>query len=119
MSYWLAATLQSEREAAGISRDLMALSLGVGRRTIDRLEAGSPALPPNLHLYMAGYAHVLGIDDGRELWRRALANWDANGKPPQFKPEGSAALVARAVREAARQAQRGDPSAGARLDGAA
>ena len=98
MSYWIAHVLQQARERAGVSEGDIGTSLGVNWRTIRRLEAGT-TMGRDIDHYVAGYAHLLGLEDGRALWREALRYWDKDGAPPRFMPvEGPAAAFAEAIR---------------------
>lgn len=111
MAYWVAHVLKTERERAGIEEKDMAIAIGVDRMTIKRLEEGE-SLGRDIDDRMAGYAYVLGIDDCRELWRRALDAWLSHGEPSIFKEEGGPAAFARWVRETAgraRQVRDGQP----------
>lgn len=106
MGYWIATVLRDRREAAGISEQDAATTVLQPRadgkkpssRTIKRLETGA-TMPPDLDQRVAGYAYLLGLDDGRELWREALERWDAEGSPPVLIPaQGPAAAFAEAIR---------------------
>lgn len=103
MSYWIAKTLHRARTQAGIQERTMAELLDVDYRTIKRWEAGdSFGRKTELDRAVAGYAYVLGHEDGRELWREALEWWLEEGSPPEFVPgDGPAAAFAAALREAA------------------
>lgn len=100
MAYWIAVTLRQEREKAGISRSHIAASLGLSPKTIDRLEAGE-SMGRDIDHAIAGYGYILGMNDNRELWQKALDNWSAHGSAPVFKPGGPAEAFARAIRETA------------------
>lgn len=113
MSYWIARTLNRVRTRAGIHERTMAELMGVDARTIKRWEAGdSFGRRSELDRAIAGYAYVLGMEDGRELWQDALDWWRAEGAPPEFIPvEGPAAAFAEAIRlEALRQKKPATPS---------
>ena len=98
MSYWIATTLHDEREKAGISEDDMARTIGVNWRTIRRLESGQ-GMGRDIDRFVAGYAYLLGVEDGRELWEAAQARWRRDGSPPRFEAiDGPAAAFAEAIR---------------------
>lgn len=103
MSYWIACVLERERKRAGLSEHAMAQMMGVDSRTIKRWEAGDTfGRRTELDRAVAGYAFVLGMDDGRALWQWALDWWRAEGAPPEFIPvEGPAASFAEAIRQEA------------------
>ena len=115
MSYWIATALHDERRAVDIGESDMATSLGVDWRTIRRLETGA-TMGRDIDRAVAAYAHVLGLDDGRSLWRRALDRWQREGAPPQFQPiEGPAAAFVEAIRiEALRRRRDGAGTSGKR-----
>lgn len=107
LSYWLAAVLRKEREAAGRTRQDIATMLGTSVKTIDRFESGE-SLGRDAELYVAAYAYALGLEDSRELWARAVQSWLQKGVPPVFRAEGPAEAYARAIRNVAlRQRQSG------------
>lgn len=111
MSYWIATALETVRENIGISEDEMATSLGVNWRTIRRLETGG-SMGRDIDRFVAGYAHVAGIEDGRDIWEDALARWRKHGNAPQFEAvSGPAAAFADAIR-AEVQRQKGAQSRG-------
>ena len=98
MSFWIATTLSAERERVGITEHEMGTSLDVNWRTIRRLEAGT-GMGRDIDSYVAGYAHVLALEDGRELWHQALERWQKDGAPTVFEPvQGPAAAFAEAIR---------------------
>lgn len=103
-AYWVAHTLRTEREQAGIEQKDMAIAIGVDRATIRRLEKGE-SFGHDIDDRIAAYAYVLGIEDNRDLWRRALDAWMSHGEPSIFREEGGPAAFARWVREAAQRAR--------------
>lgn len=101
MSYWMAWALKDARVRAGIGSAKMATSLDVNERTIKRLEEGKSLAGHKLDMEsaVAGYAYVLGIEDGRELWRRAIDEWMKHGSPPvHVSDPGPASAFAEEVR---------------------
>lgn len=99
LSYWIGRTLKRTREEAGISVSDIARPLGIENITITRLEAGK-RFGRDMDRYIAGYAFVLGLEDGRELWKRALADYYRHGTPPVFiVEEGPASAFAHAIRD--------------------
>ena len=107
MTYWIGDVLQEEREAAGVTTAQVATALDVDERTIKRLELGQ-TMGRDIDRTVAAYAYLIGIEDGRDLWREALERWSRDGSPPQFKPSSDpAAAFAEAIRVTAlRQQQR-------------
>lgn len=104
MSYWLSLVLREEREQRRVSRLRIASHLGVDPSTIVRLEKGGNTYSDDLDRYAAAYAEILGINDGRLLWRQALDRWMLEGMPP-VQADSPAERVTRIVEETARQAQ--------------
>lgn len=105
MSYWIASVLQDVRSEASISEEQIAISLGVNWRTIRRLEQGA-SMGRDIDAFVAGYAYLIGIDDARELWERALQAWYKSGSPPSYVATDSpASAFAQAIRAEARRAQ--------------
>lgn len=102
MSYWLATTLKEAREREGLSRADIARPLGVNDVTIKRLESGR-SMGRDIDRYVAAYAFVLGLEDGRVLWEKATRDYRRHGSPPLFSvKEGSPAYAfAQALREVA------------------
>lgn len=101
MSYWLATTLKEAREHAGLSREDIARPLGVNGVTIKRLESGQ-SMGRDVDQYVAAYAFVLGLEDGRELWEKATRDYRRHGSPPMFSvPAGLPQAFAEAIREVA------------------
>lgn len=82
MSYWLADALRATREAAKVSRNAIAKRLDVDPSTVFRLEKGA-GLTRDVERYVAAYAELCGVEDGRQLWRDALNRWMDHGAPPQ------------------------------------
>lgn len=119
MSYWIATVLQDARKHAGISEQNMAVSLGVNARTIRRLESGQ-TMGRDIDHFVAAYAHVCGLEDGRDLWGRAVERWRSDGTPPQFVvTEGPAAAFAEAIRaEALRRSSQSSQSSQSNRPGA-
>lgn len=110
LAYWIAQALRHQREAAGVSRANLALTLGVSDATLKRLESGSK-MPPDIEARVAAYAWILGLKDGRELWQQAVEDWVHHGKPPEFQlAEGPAGAFAEAIRQAALRQLRDDAS---------
>ena len=98
LAYWICTILRRERLRLGVSEQEMGTSLGVNRRTIQRLEQGQ-TMGRDIDYFVAGYAYVLGLDDGRELWRDALDAWRKDGKAPIIGPiEGPAGAFAKELR---------------------
>lgn len=100
MSYWIGQTLKEEREKAGLEKADVARPLGVNDITIKRLESGR-GMGRDIDHYVAAYAYVLGLEDGRELWGRALDRYKRHGSAPMFTvPVGSPAeAFAQAIRD--------------------
>lgn len=108
-SYWLGQLLSREREGTGdehgigirkgepIDRGLLAGMIGYSEKTLERREEGERqknnpdvrkfTFGDDIDKIVAGYAYILGIDDPRVLWERALKLWHAEGAVPDYKPE--------------------------------
>lgn len=105
LNYWIARTLQSERERLGRRELDIAMHIPGARnnphadkRTIDRIEQGQSW--GNIEEHVVAYAYVLGFDDARDLWGAALSQWRLEGAEPEFRPiEGPAAAFAQAARD--------------------
>jgi transcriptional regulator with XRE-family HTH domain len=100
MAFWIGHTLKREREKAGLSTQEVAVAMGVHSITVDRLERGE-SMGRDISKYIATYAHLLGMEDGRDLWQMALDSWQAEGSPPVFTADGPAAAFAQVIRDAA------------------
>lgn len=108
LAYWIAAVLHDEREKVGISESEIATALRVNPRTIARLERGN-TMAADIDGRVAAYAWLLGIDDSRDLWTKAISRWRKEGSPPRFQPiEGPAAAFAEAIRVVALRRRRDD-----------
>lgn len=96
MSYWLALVLRERREAGGIRLSEVAGLSKVDQSTINRVEKGL-TLAPDIDHYVAAYAKLLDLDDGRELWNQALDRWMREGAPPVLigQLEGESAIEQR------------------------
>lgn len=81
MSYWLAGVLREQRKAHGIRPSELAGLVKRDQSTISRIEKGK-SLPPDIDRYVAAYAQLSGLEDGRVLWQRALEKWWQEGSPP-------------------------------------
>lgn len=107
LSYWIARVLQDAREEANCTTRDVGTSLDVDERTIKRLERGG-TMGRDIDRFVAGYAFVLGYDDGRELWQQALHRWQREGAPPQAViKDGAPDAFARSIRREALRRQQG------------
>lgn len=87
MVYWLGRTLREMRLAKGISaRKVAALIPGKSGDTLDpssvsRFENGEhwPTRPEEI---LFAYAYLCGVEDVRDLWQRAVADFIAKGGAP-------------------------------------
>jgi transcriptional regulator with XRE-family HTH domain len=120
MSYWLAHVLREAREQRHISRLKAATLLGIDPSTLVRLEKGS-SYPAEIDRYVAGYAKILDIKDGRELWEMALEKWRRDGAPPMLTEDlenettieqMDRRLREMQAREQAKGPRRSDPASG-------
>lgn len=96
MRYWLARTLRETRETAGLERNTVANLAGVDGATISRFENGH-TWPQQIDRIVAAYALLCGVDDGRDLWARALTAYRTNGGAPllgDLNPAQRALLLA-------------------------
>lgn len=101
MSYWIALVLMEERERAGLSERQIATSFDVNPRTIQRLEKGA-SMGRDIDRFVAGYAHLLGYEDARDLWAAAVKRWRSEGSAPAFSPvDGPPSAFADAIRQEA------------------
>lgn len=113
LAYWIATVLNDAREKAHVKEEEAATTLGVVVRTIRRLEnrdGEAPTLGRDINRYVAAYAWLLGMDDGRDLWERALKRWRSHGTAPVFTPsDAPAEAFAAAIRRRVLDASRDDP----------
>lgn len=107
MRYWLARTLRQTRESRGVSRDAIRM-LVPGRdgnpmdiSTLSRFENGQ-TWPREIDALVPAYALLCGIEDPRELWKQALADWLAKGAAPtvgQLSPALRSVMLAVEARQ--------------------
>jgi transcriptional regulator with XRE-family HTH domain len=104
MRYWLGLTCRELRERAGVPRIAIAYAAEVDPKTIERFEDGETLKRADQKL--AAYAAALGMDDPRDLWMMAAAEWKERGEPPVLEEPGSLATrppprgLAREIHEA-------------------
>lgn len=109
-AYWLGELLRREREGTGnkhgigirkgepIDRSIIAAVLGNDPATPKRREEGvrsggelKYSFGNGIDRVVAAYAYVLGYEDPRILWLRALQLWQAEGAAPDYVAEFQAA----------------------------
>lgn len=118
MRYWLGRTLRETREAARdegghelalyqIALYLRDSGIQISEATLSRLETDSTGWPrKDLDAIVAAYADLCGIEDPRDLWRRALDSWVSRGGIPALgiiTPYRSATILALEARQRSQQ----------------
>lgn len=91
MLYWLARAAKELREEAGRKQVHIAATMSIDQSSIYRFEQGN-AWPRQTDLVVAAYAEDLEIADARDIWRRALDLWDAEGEAPTVAQLSGATL---------------------------
>lgn len=104
MCYWLARTARETRESVDppVKTSTLAVLAGVDASTISRFEAAK-TWPQKIDRVVAAYAAMCGIEDGRELWARALKDWRASGGAPALEELGPAQRALLLAMEAAQR----------------
>ena len=110
MSYWLAHVLRRERTARGLKPSEIAGRVKRDQSVISRLETGR-TLPPDVDKYVAAYAELTGVEDGRTFWNQALDLWWKHGAKPvvdedQLAGEKPTERFERTIGEAAQRSPR-------------
>lgn len=104
--YWLSEVAYREREARHIKRELVAGYAGVSTNTIKRFENEGAGTHNTIAHVIAGYAHALGMPDGRDLYARAMDLWLSECKrpltPESVKANGPDGWLTRVAKRAAR-----------------
>ena len=120
MLYWLARAAKELREEAGRMQVHIAATMSIDQSSIYRFEQGR-AWPRQTDLMIAAYAEDLDVADARDIWRRALDMWEAQGQAPTVKELSGATLRSadaasafeREIGDAAQAPEKsGSPSAG-------
>ena len=114
MLYWLSRTLRTAREAAGFEiKDVLPFvpvkEVGAIRRFED-----AKHWPRQVDIWVAAYAYLLGLDDGRKLWERAVRSYLKDGGAPvlgELSPQLRAVLLAVEANERFGPADDGSPAA--------
>jgi hypothetical protein len=79
--YWLAEAAKQLREHAGVRPETVASIMDVGIHRIDRFEKAEN-WPRDAERLLAAYAQVVGLDDARDIYQRALDLWYEHGTAP-------------------------------------
>jgi hypothetical protein len=106
MNYWIGDTLRAAREEGGVPLPMIAGVLDVHPRTVERIEDAGDArgYGADMDRVVAAYALVLGIEDSRDLWERAIQRWrEEVPEAPDFTAGLPGARFVLPIREAARQ----------------
>ena len=83
MLYWMALTAQNVRGDESLESVASLAEVSVGSlRAFERANSWPQAA--RLDRVLAAYASVGGLGDAREIWRRALAQWEVDGEPPHL-----------------------------------
>lgn len=115
MTYWLAQACLMAREEAGKKQSHVAAALDMNQSSVYRFELGGSWVR-DADRFVNAYAQVVGLDDPRQIWDRALALWHQHGANP-FEENGSLSGFREAigsVREPARREARAEPKRGSR-----
>lgn len=85
MKYWLMRTLRDARVRSDVSTQDIALLVDADQSTVHRFEHNE-SFPRNFDAWVAAYSYALGLEDGRELWGKALSSWQKQGGVPVLGP---------------------------------
>jgi transcriptional regulator with XRE-family HTH domain len=95
---WLADTLRTAREEAGVRQHDVALAAGINDSNLSRFERGQAGWPRHTDEMVSAYAAALGVRPV-DLWLKAATAWQAALANPHLD---AAAAGRRAVRRSAR-----------------